>query len=158
VCVEHKKLYATEGPVPEEDEETPIGQALVRREGSDVTLVAYSNGVLQALAAAEELAQLGIDCEVVDLRTLVPMDTECVLASVRKTGRLVTVEEGTRTGGVGAEVAARVAEEAYEYLDAPVRRVAAADLPIPFSRPLEELALPGERDVVDAVVEIFGRG
>jgi pyruvate/2-oxoglutarate/acetoin dehydrogenase E1 component len=154
VCVEHKLLYATSGPVPDDAEVMPIGRALVRRAGTDVTLVAYSYYVGVALQAAAALAADGIDTEVLDLRTLVPMDTDLVLASVRKTGRLVCVEEGTRTGGVGAEIAARVAEHAYEYLDAPIRRVAAADTPIPFSPALEPLALPSEGDIVRTVQEL----
>jgi pyruvate/2-oxoglutarate/acetoin dehydrogenase E1 component len=153
--VEHKRLYAETGPVDDATPVPPIGRAAVRRQGSAVTLVAYSYHVQVALAAAGQLAQEGIEAEVVDLRTLVPMDTQAILDSVRKTGRLVCVEEGTRTGGVGAEVAARVAEHAYEYLDAPVRRVAMPDIPIPFSRPLEEAALPNEAAVASAVRELF---
>lgn len=155
ICVEHKLLYATTGPVDEHAAAVPIGRALVRRSGADVTLVAYSYYVGVALQAADALAADGIDAEVIDLRSLVPMDTELVLASVRKTGRLVCIEEGTRTGGVGAEIAARVAEHAYEYLDAPIRRVAAADTPIPFSPALEPLALPTQDDIVRTVHEIL---
>jgi pyruvate/2-oxoglutarate/acetoin dehydrogenase E1 component len=151
LCVEHKLLYATTGPVPDDAEPGAIGRAMVRRPGRDVTLVAYSYDVGVALEAAQELASEGIDAEVLDLRSLVPMDTEAILTSVRKTGRLVCVEEGTRSGGVGAEIAARVAEYAYEYLDAPVRRVAAADVPIPFSPALEPLALPQRADIVRTV-------
>jgi pyruvate/2-oxoglutarate/acetoin dehydrogenase E1 component len=154
VCVEHKLLYATSGPV-DDAEVIPIGRALVRRSGADVTLVAYSYYVGVALQAADVLAADGIDAEVIDLRTLVPMDTELVLTSVRKTGRLVCIEEGTRTGGVGAEIAARVAEHAYEYLEAPIRRVAAADVPIPFSPALEPLALPSQDDIVRTVRELI---
>jgi len=152
--VEHKKLYSESGPVGDEPV-LPIGRAMIRREGSDVTLVAYSYHVKLAMIAAEDLAREGIEAEVIDLRTLAPMDTETILDSVRKTGRLVIVEEGTRTGGVGAEVAARVAEHAYEYLDAPVRRVAAADLPIPFSAPLEDAMLQDEDAVTAAVRGLF---
>ena len=151
LCVEHKLLYATTGPVPDAAEPATIGRAAVRRPGHDVTLVAYSYYVGVALQAAQQLVGEGIDAEVIDLRSLVPMDTETVMTSVRKTGRLVCIEEGTRTGGVGAEIAARVAEEAYEYLDAPIRRVAAADVPIPFSPALEPLALPQQDDIVRAV-------
>jgi pyruvate dehydrogenase E1 component beta subunit len=115
-----------------------------------VTVVAYSHSALLAAAAAADLAERGIAAEVIDLRTLAPMDIDTVTASVRKTGRLVCVEEGSRTGGVGAEIAARVAEEAYEYLDAPIRRVAAVDAPLPFSPPLEAAALPGVGDIVAA--------
>ncbi len=151
LCVEHKLLYATTGPVPDDDEPGDIGRALLRRPGRDVTLVAYSYYVGVALAAAQQLASDGIEAEVLDLRSLVPMDGDAILASVRKTGRLVCVEEGTRTGGVGAEIAARVAEDAYEYLDSPIRRVAAADVPIPFSPALEPLALPQQGDIVRTV-------
>ncbi len=151
VCVEHKLLYATSGPVADDREVVPIGRACVRRAGADVTLVAYSYYVGVALRAAATLAADGIDAEVIDLRTLVPMDSDQVVASVRKTGRLVCIEEGTRSGGIGAEIAARVAEYAYEYLDAPIRRIAATDTPIPFSPALEPLALPSEDDIVRTV-------
>ena len=154
--VEHKLLYATTGEVPEDDGFVPIGSAAVRRAGRDVTLVSYSYYVGVALEAATRLAADGIDAEVIDLRTLVPMDTPAILESVRKTGRLVCIEEGTQSGGVGAEIAARVAEHAYEYLDAPIRRVAAADVPIPFSPALEPLALPSTDDIVRTVRQLFG--
>lgn len=157
LCVEHKLLYATTGPVPDGDVAEPLGQAAIRREGTDVTLVAYSYYVGVALQAAEALARDGIEAEVVDLRTLVPLDTEAVLDSVRKTGRLVCIEEGTRTGGVGAEIAARVAEEAYEYLDAPIRRVATPDIPIPFSPVLEDAALPKVDGIIRTVTELLQR-
>jgi acetoin:2,6-dichlorophenolindophenol oxidoreductase subunit beta len=156
LCVEHKLLYATTGEVPDGDESTPLGLAAIRREGRDVTLVAYSYYLQHALAAAEELAERGIDAEVVDLRSLAPMDTDTILDSVRKTGRLVCIEEGVRTAGIGAEIAARVAEQAYEYLDAPIKRVAALDVPIPFSPALEPVALPQPRDIVRAVLELWG--
>lgn len=148
--VEHKLLYATVGEVPDGDDALPLGRAAVRRQGSDVTVVSYSHSVLLALEAAAQLAERGVSAEVVDLRTLAPMDVDTVLASVRKTGRLVCVEEGARTGGVGAEIAARVAEEAYEYLDAPIRRVAAIDAPLPFSPPLEAAALPSAAGIAAA--------
>jgi len=153
--VEHKLLYAATGPVPDEDEPMVIGEAAVRREGQDVTIVAYSYHLGMALQAAEELAAHGIHAEVIDLRSLVPLDTETILGSVRKTGRLVCLEEGTRTGGVGAEIVARVAEHAYEYLDAPVRRIATPDIPIPFSPPLEQAALPTREVIVRTVRELF---
>jgi pyruvate/2-oxoglutarate/acetoin dehydrogenase E1 component len=155
--VEHKLLYATSGPVPATVEPLPLGRAIVRRAGSDVTIVSYSYYAGVALQAAEELARQGISAEVIDLRTLAPLDTDCVLTSVARTGRLVCVEEGPRTGGVGAEIAARVAESAYQYLDAPIRRVAAADVPIPFSPPLEKAALPSQGDIVRTVLDLFER-
>ena len=157
LCVEHKRLYAAAGPVPDGDVTVPIGQAMIRREGDDLTLAAYSYYVGIALQAAEALAQHGINTEVVDLRTLVPLDAETVLDSVRKTGRLICIEEGTRTGGVGAEVAARVAEGAYEYLDAPIRRIAFPDIPIPFSPVLEEAALPKLDDIVQTALDLLQR-
>ena len=157
LCVEHKLLYAATGPVPDDADAAVIGRAAVRRTGRDVTLVAYSYYVGVALEAAAQLADAGIDAEVVDLRTLVPMDTEAILASVRKTGRLICIEEGVRNGGVGAEVAARVAELAYEYLDAPIRRIAAADAPIPFSPALEPAALPQQDDIVRTVRSMLER-
>ena len=157
LCVEHKRLYAAAGPVPDGDVTVPIGQAMIRREGEDLTLAAYSYYVGIALQAAEALVRHGINAEVVDLRTLAPLDTETVLDSVRKTGRLICIEEGTRTGGVGAEVAARVAEGAYEYLDAPIRRIAAPDIPIPFSPVLEEAALPKLDDIVQTALDLLQR-
>ncbi len=153
--VEHKLLYATNGPVPESDEGGAIGVAAIRRAGGDVTIVAYSYQLGMALEAAEQLSHHGIEAEVIDLRSLAPLDTETIVASVRKTGRLVCVEEGTRTGGVGAEIAARVAEHAYEYLDAPIRRLATPDIPIPFSPPLEQAALPTRDVIVRTVRELF---
>ncbi len=154
--VEHKLLYATTGDVPEGDQTIPFGQAAVRRVGSDITLVAYSYHTLLALEAAEQLARDGIDAEVIDLRTLAPLDIDTVTASVRKTGRLVCIEEGTRTGGVGAEVAAQVAEQAYEYLDAPIRRVATPDIPIPFSPPLERVAIPTAELIAQTAAQLVG--
>ena len=154
LCVEHKLLYATTGMVPDTPEPTAIGVAAVRRVGRDVTLVAYSYYVGVALQAADALAAEGIDAEVIDLRSLMPMDSTTIVGSVQKTGRLVCVEEGTRSGGVGAEIAARVAEEAYEYLDAPIRRVAAADVPIPFSPALEPQALPQQDDIIRMAREL----
>jgi pyruvate/2-oxoglutarate/acetoin dehydrogenase E1 component len=157
LCVEHKRLYATAGPVPDGDVTVPIGEAMIRRQGEDLTLAAYSYYVGIALQAAEALVRHDINAEVVDLRTLVPLDTETVLDSVRKTGRLICIEEGARTGGVGAEVAARVAEGAYEYLDAPIRRIAAPDIPIPFSPVLEEAALPKVDDIVQTALDLLQR-
>lgn len=156
--VEHKLLYATTGDVPEGDEALPLGKAVVRRAGGDVTLVAYSYHMLLALEAAEQMARAGIDAEVIDLRTLVPLDVDTVVASVRKTGRLVCIEEGTRSGGVGAEVAAQVAELGYEYLDAPIRRVATPDIPIPFSPPLEQAAIPTADTIVRTATQLVAGG
>lgn len=154
VFIEHKLLYATRGPVPEDDYTIPLGVADVKRQGSDVTIVSYSRTMLLALAAAERLAQEGIEAEVIDLRSLVPLDRETVLQSVRKTGRLVVAHEAHRFCGVGAEIAAMVYEEAGEYLRAPVVRVAAKDVPIPVAPSLEQAVLPQEQDIVAAVQQV----
>ena len=135
----------------------PIGRARVVRPGNDVTLVAWSMGMTYALKAAEELAKDGIDAEVIDLRTLRPMDTETVIASVKKTGRAVTVEEGWQQSGVGAEVAARIMEHAFDYLDAPVLRVSGKDVPMPYAANLEKLALPSVAEVVEAAKAVCYR-
>lgn len=155
LVVEHSLLYGTKGEVPEGDYVVPIGQADVKREGKDLTLIAYSRMVLVALEAAQLLAQEGIDVEVVDLRTLRPLDTEAVVRSVKKTNRAVIVEEGWRSFGVGAEVAARLVEEAFDYLDAPIQRVATAEVPMPYARNLEQAALPKVDDVVRAAKNLL---
>lgn len=148
--VEHALLYGTKGEVPEGDDTIPLGVAEVKREGGDLSLIAYSRMVLIALEAAHLLAQEGIDTEVVDLRTLRPLDTETVVRSVKKTNRVVIIEEGWRSFGVGAEVAARIVEHAFDYLDAPIRRIATAEVPIPYAGNLERAALPKVDDVVRA--------
>ncbi len=152
--IEHKVLYITEGPVPEERYFIPLGKADIKRAGKDVTIVAYSRMLLRALDAAERAAQEGIDAEVIDPRTLVPLDIEMIVKSVEKTNRLVVVEEDCRTCGMGAEIAARVMEEAFDYLDAPPIRVAGLDVPIPYSKPLEHASVPSEDDIVAAIREV----
>jgi len=152
--VEHQSLYRQKGPVPEEEYTIPLGVADVKRPGRDVTVVATLAMVPLALEAAGQLSREGIECEVVDPRTLVPLDRQAILGSVRRTGRLVTVSEGPRTGGEGAEIAAMVCEEAFASLKAPVRRVAAMDTPIPFAPCLERAVLPVVEDIVRAVKEI----
>ena len=144
---EHKKLYFVKGEVPEGEYLVPLGAADVKRAGADVTVVAISLMVHKALAAAEKLAQEGVEVEVVDPRTLVPMDWEAVYASVRKTGRAVVVDEGHFTCGVAAEIAAGIGKECFDDLDAPVERVCAQDTPIPFSPPLEDFVIPQEADI-----------
>ena len=151
---EHKLLYPVKGAVPDEEFTVPFGVADVKREGEDVSVVATFYMVHKALAAAEELAKQGISAEVVDPRTLVPLDKQAIVKSVKKTGRLVIVTEDCKTAGVSAEIAAIVAEEALDYLDAPIRRVAEPDTPIPFSPPLEQFVLPNEKSIVKAVREI----
>jgi pyruvate/2-oxoglutarate/acetoin dehydrogenase E1 component len=154
VCyLEHKGLYRHEkGPVPEGDYSVPLGEARVAREGSELTVIAYGSSVHLALQAAEELDE---DIEVLDLRTLCPMDTEAILASARKTSKVLVAHEATRSCGVGAEVAALITEEAFEDLDAPVRRLTAPDVPIPFSPPLEQRVLPQLDDMKEACRELL---
>jgi len=151
---EHKLLYPVEGEVPEEVYMIPFGVADVKREGKDVTVVATLYMVHKALSAAEMLSKEGIDVEVVDPRTLVPLDKQAILDSVKKTGRIAIVTEDCKTAGVSAEIAAVVAEEALDYLDAPIKRVAEPDTPIPFSPPLEQFVIPNEKSIVKAVKEI----
>ncbi len=149
---EHKLLYKTKGPVPEGRYTVPIGKAHVARKGRDVTVVASAIMVHKALAAAQTLAQDGIDVEIVDLRTVRPMDRETIVASVMKTGRLVCVYEGVKTLGVGAEVSAMIAEsEAFDYLDAPILRLGGAESPIPYNPELEKAVVPQVPDIVEAV-------
>jgi pyruvate/2-oxoglutarate/acetoin dehydrogenase E1 component len=154
---EHKVLYLSMGKVPQADYVVPFGVADVKREGKDATVVAILGMVPVALKAAEQLAKEGIECEVVDPRTLNPLDVETILASVKKTGRLVTVEEGCFTGGIGAEIAARVAERGLHLLKAPPVRVAAPDSPVPYSRPLERAFVPKIERVVEAVRGVVKR-
>ena len=153
---EHKLAYNTvQGDVPEGNYTVPIGKAAVRREGQQLSLISYGLSVHHCLEAAETLADEGISCEVVDLRSVSPLDTETLLESVKKTGRVCIVHEDNLTGGVGAEVAAIVAKDAFEYLDAPVQRVAARDVPsFPYSPTLEDVLLPGPPDIISAAREL----
>jgi pyruvate/2-oxoglutarate/acetoin dehydrogenase E1 component len=155
VFVEHKGLYFSKGPVPEGEYTIPLGLADVKREGEDVTIFATSRMVLVALEAAEKLADEGISCQVVDPRTLKPLDMETLLASVRKTHRLVVVVEACLTGSFASEVAARVGEEAFDELDAPIQRVCGKDIPIPYAGNLEAEAIPQVKDVIQAVKKII---
>ena len=158
IFLENEILYGQSFPVPKLDDYlVPIGKAKVVRAGSDVTIVAWSMGMTYALKAAEELAKDNINAEVIDLRTLKPMDIETVIESVKKTGRIVTVEEGWRQSGVGAEIAARVVEEAFDWLDAPVMRVTGKDVPMPYAANLEKLALPSVAEVVEAAKAVCYR-
>jgi 2-oxoisovalerate dehydrogenase E1 component beta subunit len=151
--LEHKNLYRrTRGEVPEGDHTVPIGEADVVREGGEMTILAYGSTVALALQAAVELEE---DVEIVDLRTLCPLDRDTVLASVRKTGKVLVAHEATRSCGVGAELSALIAEEAFEDLDAPVRRLTAPDVPIPFSPPLEQAVLPGLDDMKEVARELL---
>src|SRR5579885_1988206 len=158
VFLENEILYGRSSPVPKIDDFVlPIGKARIARAGHDVTIIAWSMGMTYALKAAEELAALGIDAEVIDLRTLRPMDTATIIASVQKTGRAVTVEEGWQQCGVGAEIAARIMEHAFDYLDAPVARVSGKDVPMPYAANLEKLALPSVAEVVEAAKAVCYR-
>jgi len=156
IFFEHKALYETEGHVPEEEYTIPFGKADVKREGSDVTLVAYSYMVPMSLRAADRLADEGIDVEVVDLRTVDPLDEETFLTSLEKTHRLVIVQEVWRKCSVSSEIAAIAAEKALYYLDAPIVRVTAKDVPSPFSPVLESFVLPNEEKIVAAVKQVVG--
>ncbi|NRA02736.1 MAG: alpha-ketoacid dehydrogenase subunit beta [Myxococcales bacterium] len=151
--LEHEMLYATRGEVPEEEYLIPFGQAEIKRPGRDVTIISWSRMLLESLDAAEKLSKEGIEAEVVDLRTLDPLDFETVLASAARTRRAVVVEEGWRNVGVGAEIAARLQEHLFYDLEAPVQRVAAADVPTPYAKNLERLALPCADQVVEAVLK-----
>lgn len=151
IFIEAQLLYGTKGEVPDEDYTLPIGKADVKRTGGDVTIVAYSKMALLAMEAAEKLAQDGIEAEVIDLRTLKPLDTETLLASVQKTGRVVIVEEGWKFSGLGAQIAETIYSEGFDSLDGPIVRVAGEEVPMPYARPLEDLAIPDLDRVVSAV-------
>src|SRR5450830_1484565 len=158
IFLENEILYGHSSPVPKLDDFVlPIGKAKIARAGSDITIVAWSMGMSYALKAAEELAKDGIEAEVIDLRTLKPMDTDTIIASVQKTGRAVTVEEGWQQSGVGAEIAARIMEHAFDYLDAPVARVSGKEVPMPYAANLEKLALPSVAEVIEAAKAVCYR-
>ena len=152
--LEHKKCYTMAGDVPQEQYEVPLGVAEVKRPGSDVTIVATSYMVHEALRAADELAQRGIEAEVIDPRTLLPLDMDAILTSVRKTHRVVIVHEAVKFCGIGGEIAAHIAEAAFDALEAPPLRVAAPFCPVPFSLPLEEAYLPNAQKIIDAVSSV----
>jgi len=153
--IEHATLYQTRGEVPEGDYIVPIGKSNVTRPGKDVTIVTYSKMLEISTRAAEELAKEGIDAEIVDLRSLRPLDMGPVIESFKKTNRAVVVEEGWKSYGVGSEIAARIYEEAFDYVDAPVKRVAQTEVPLPYNRALEQLMIPKLEDVVKAVKEVL---
>jgi len=157
VFFQHKLLLGSEGPVPDEDYTVPFGAAQVRREGRAVTVVATSFMVTLALQAAASLEKQGVDVEVIDPLTLEPLDIDTILASVRKTGRLVVVDEDTERCGVAAEIAMQVMERAFEALQAPVQRVGNPNLPVPYSRPLERAVLPSQQKIEQAVLRALGR-
>ncbi len=153
--IEHATLYQARGEVPEEEYLEPIGVSKVQREGDDVTLVSYSKGLQLSLQAADILAKDNVNAEVVDLRSLRPLDMGPVVESFKRTNRCVIVEEGWGSFGIGAEVASRLYEEAFDYADAPIKRVAQKEVPLPYNRELEQMALPQVTDIVDAVKEVL---
>ena len=152
---EHKRGYEIEGVVPDGEYTIPLGEADVKREGSDVTVVAISIMVHRALAAAEELSAKGIECEVIDPRTIYPMDYETILASLEKTNRLVVTHESNRRSGIGGEILSQIVERAFDLFDAPPVIVAGADVPMPYSRALEKLVIPNEQGIKDAVFRVL---
>ncbi len=155
IFIEHKLLYNTKGEVPENDYVIPIGKADIKRHGRDITIVSYSRTLLFALEAAEKLAQQGIEAEVIDLRTIEPLDIDTILESIQGTGRLLVVHESHNNCGLGAEIIARVGEQAPERLITPVRRLGAKHVPIPVAEPLENAVLPQPDDIVHAVEAMF---
>ena len=158
VFFQHKKLFALEGPVPEDPEYLiPLGQAKVKREGTDLSLICYGSAYFWCVQAADRLAEEGISAEIVDLRSLKPLDLPTVCESVKKTNRAVVVHEACVTGGFGAEMAAQLQEHVFDYLDAPIKRVGAQDVPIPFSPPLEDFVLPNADKVVEAAKAVLYR-
>ncbi len=152
--IESATLYQMKGDVPDGEILTPIGKSKLQRPGKDVTVVTYSKMLDTSMKAADKLAEEGIEVEIVDLRTLRPLDMEPVITSFKKTNRAVIVEEGWRSYGIGAEVASRIYEEAFDYLDAPIQRVAQKEVPLPYNRSLEQYALPQVEDVIKAVKEV----
>jgi len=154
--VESGLLYRTKGPVPEEEYTVPLGRADVKRKGDDVTIVGISRCVSESLSAAKKLEEKGVSAEVIDIRTLQPLDLETITDSIKRTARLVIVSDDIKTGGVGAEISAEVTESAFDYLDAPVIRVACPETPIPFSPPLEQLYMPSADRIIQAVDRIVG--
>jgi pyruvate dehydrogenase E1 component beta subunit len=154
IFLEHESLYGVKGEVPEGEHLVPLGRANVLRVGKDVTIVAYSKCVHDTLAAADALENEGIDAEVIDLRTLNPLDIATIIDSVKKTGKAIVVYEGWRTGGAGAEIAAQIYEAAFDHLDAPVERVATLDTPMPYNARLERAALPSAADIVKVAEQL----
>ena len=155
IFIEHTALYSRKGEVPDEDFEIPFGQAEVYREGTDVTLIGYSGSVYQANGAADLLAEQGHQAEVLNLRTLRPLDVEAIVASVRKTHRAVVIEDDWKFGGFAGEIAAIIMEQAFDELDAPVARVCGADVPMPYAKELEQAALPSERQIAEAALALL---
>jgi pyruvate dehydrogenase E1 component beta subunit len=158
IFIEHLSLYNTKGDVPEDDYTIPFGKARISKEGSDLTVISYSRMASLALDVARRLEQEnGWSIEVVDLRSLRPLDTETIVNSVKKTGRAIVFEEDWRSYGIGAEIAATIQEEAFDYLDAPIKRVANVEVPLPYAKPLELAAINGSKQLLDAINELAPR-
>ncbi len=155
VYMEHGSLYGIKGQIPEEDYTIPMGVGDIKREGKDISIITYSYMVHKALAAAEILEADGIDAEVVDLRTLKPMDTEIIAASVKKTHRAVVLHEACITGGIGGEIVAKIAENVFDYIDAPIKRVGIPDVPVPYAKSLEDAIVPNEEMLITCVKEVM---
>lgn len=157
IFFQHKKLFAQTGPVPEEEYLIPLGKADIKREGRDITLITYSKMTYLSLEASEQLAGEGIEVEVIDLRTLKPLDFDLIAESVKKTNNVLIVHEACLTGGFGGEIAARIGEELFDYLDAPVTRIGGKDVPMPFSPLMENFVLPQVSNIVDGVKKVLNR-
>ena len=155
IFAEHGLLYGKRGEVPDEHYTVPMGQAAVRREGTDITLVAYGRMLYTSLEAADRLAERGVEAEVIDLRTLQPLDTDTIVQSVEKTSRVVIVEENWRTGGFSAEIASTVQEAAFDYLDGPVGRVSGHDVPAPYNATLEDLQIPDTDRIIAEIEKLY---
>ncbi|MFQ5483700.1 MAG: alpha-ketoacid dehydrogenase subunit beta [Desulfobacterales bacterium] len=157
IFFQHKRLFSKKGPVPEEEYMIPIGSAAVKRGGRDITILTYSRMTYLCLEAAEQLAREEIDPEIIDLRTLKPLDFNVIAESIKKTFNVLIVHEACRTGGFGGEIAARIAEELFDYLDSPVMRIGAKDVPIPFSPVMENFVLPQTTDIIEGVRKVLNR-
>jgi len=155
IFIEHKMIYLLKSEVPEEEYTIPFGKADIKKQGKDITIVAYSNMLFKALEAAAELEKEGIGCEVIDPRTLVPLDMDCILDSVKKTGRLVVVTEACKRGSVASDISAKVTERAFDWLDGPVIIVAGLNTPIPYNSTLEKASIPHKKDIIAAVKSLL---
>ena len=155
IFIEHKMLYSNKGPVPDEEYTIPFGKADIKMKGSDVTIFAYSNMVYKSLQAANELEKEGISCEVIDPRTIVPLDLETIIGSLKKTGRLMIVSEACRRGSIASDISAKVTEVAFDFLDAPIKIVAGLNIPIPYNKTLEKACIPNKEDIIKAVKELL---
>lgn len=155
IFIEHKMIYLLKGEVPEEEYTIPFGEADIKREGKDITIVAYSNMLFKALEAASDLEKEDISCEVIDPRTLVPLDLDTIIDSVKKTGRLVVITEACKRGSIASDISAKVTEKAFDWLDGPVKIVAGLNTPIPYNSTLEKASIPHKKDIINAVKDLL---